>query len=155
MQYVVAIINCMVHHSLYLHTPHKAACGFTPDVYYLMAFRFWEPVFILNDKTQFPEYNEISFYCDGPAPNESALLTVTGFAPSFMVYLPDLSSAMTISLWTLIAIWYQSVGRRRLNSLTLNQYILFHIMKLSMVLVIHFRLFAKRVLLIPSNTSMR
>ena len=73
MEYVVLILNCMAHRSLYWRTPHEAAYTFTPDVSHLMEFKFWEPIIILYDKTQFPESCEIFDYYDGPAPNKYSL----------------------------------------------------------------------------------
>ena len=82
------------------------------------------------------------------------LLTAHGFARRRMVYLTNLHSSILISLRTLIDVWYQSVGRKILNPSTLNQSILFWIIKLRMGLMIHFRLLAISMLLIPSKTPM-
>ena len=38
-----------------------------------MEFKFWEPIIILDDKTQIPESRKIFGYYAGPAPNKGAL----------------------------------------------------------------------------------
>ena len=73
MAYVVSILNYMAHISLSWRTPHEAAYGFTPDVAHLMEFEFWEPIQILDDKTQFPDSREIFGYYAGPGPNKGAI----------------------------------------------------------------------------------
>ena len=55
MAYVFSILNCMDHLSLFWRTPHKAAYGFTTNVAHLIKFEFWEPILILDNKTQFPD----------------------------------------------------------------------------------------------------
>ena len=71
--YVVSIINCMAHRYLSYNKPHKAAYGFTPDVPHLMEFELWDPILILDDKTQYPNPREIFGYYAGPDPNKGAL----------------------------------------------------------------------------------
>ena len=73
MAYVVSILNFMAHRSLSWLTPHEAAYVFTPDVAHLMEFEFWEPILILDDKTQFHDSRDIFGYYTGPAPNKVAL----------------------------------------------------------------------------------
>ena len=61
----------MAQQSFSWSTTHNAAYGFTPDVAHLMEFEFWEPILILDDKTQFPESHDIFGYYAGPALNKS------------------------------------------------------------------------------------
>ena len=70
MEYVVSIINCMDHYSLSWNTSHEAAYGFTPNVAHLISFEFWEPILILDNKTQFTDSREIVGYYAGPDPNK-------------------------------------------------------------------------------------
>ena len=53
--------------------PHEAAYDFTPDVARLMEVKIWEPILILDDKTQFLESRKIFGYYAGHAPNKGAL----------------------------------------------------------------------------------
>ena len=55
MAYSVSILSCMAHFSLSWCTTHEAEYGFTPDVAHLMEFELWEPILILDDKTQFTD----------------------------------------------------------------------------------------------------
>ena len=73
MAYVISILNYMVYHYLYWHTPQEAAHGFTPTVAHLMNFEWWKPILILDDKINLPETREIFGYYAGPAPNKGAI----------------------------------------------------------------------------------
>ena len=88
----------------------------------------------------------------------SVLATATWFVLRSMVYLLDISSAILIVLMVLINAWYQSVGRQRRNPLlnpsTLKQSISFQIKMSRMGLMIHFRILATKMILIPFSPSM-
>ena len=59
MAYIVSVINCMAYRSLSWRTLYEATYGFTPVVMNLMEFEFWQPIIILDENTQFPEYRKI------------------------------------------------------------------------------------------------
>ena len=73
MAYVVLILNCMDHLSLYWRTPHKYTYVFMPNIVHLMKFEFRELILILDDKTQSTDSCDIFGYYNGPAPNKGAL----------------------------------------------------------------------------------
>ena len=73
MVYVVSLLKCMAHLSLYWRTPHEAAYVFTPNIMHLMDFELWEPILILDDNTQFLDSRDIFGYYSGPAPSKGAL----------------------------------------------------------------------------------
>ena len=67
------VFNCMAHRSFSWRNQCDAAYVFTPDVAQLMEFELWEPIIILDEKTQFPESRKIFYYYAGYAPNKGAL----------------------------------------------------------------------------------
>ena len=62
MAYVIVILNCTSHHSLYWHTPHEAYLVFTPDAAHLIELVFWEPVLLLktNQIYKFDPFNYLA-----------------------------------------------------------------------------------------------
>ena len=52
--YVVYLFNVLSMESLGFMTPTQVACGTIPDVSALLHFRWWEPVYYLDDDGQFP-----------------------------------------------------------------------------------------------------
>ena len=89
MAYVISILNCMAHRSLSWSTSHEATYGFTLDVTHLMKFEFWEPIIILDNKTQFTESHNIFGYYDVTAPNKGAHGLLASSVPCHTTILSD------------------------------------------------------------------
>jgi hypothetical protein len=56
--YTTYAYNLLSVDSLHGHTPTQVACGFIPDVSALLHFRWWEPVYYLDDDGQFPSQSK-------------------------------------------------------------------------------------------------
>jgi hypothetical protein len=74
--YATYVYNLLSVDSLNGQTPTQEACGFIPDVSALLHFRWWEPVYYLDDDRHFPsESKEKLGRWVGAAENISDILT--------------------------------------------------------------------------------